>query len=796
MSSPTILSTSPTITNNNHNNNKPTTTSPRILTHKEISPSSSSQLLQQLQIQEQELNQKKKEAISILTKQSLRDADRAMESLRRALPELDVSSKTAAELRASIKKTMDRADVISVKVRELDVARSRAVLALEHVRRRLELRNALQGVANALREHDLEQAAEYVRRYDLARDPETMPEADEMRDYRNELQRAVLTQQQTQFSSTSSNSNNSSIVSEQDEMIAALKRASVMIKVGQLDIALEKYSGFLIAVLKNKLQSLMDNPNTRGLELDFTEVLKTILNKSAAMIEAHSPSSRNVEILSGDSLRISRELVIAIHNECDKLCVFVLDTFMTKKRLHERSSMSTTPNTDLTELSTLLVSLCFLMQHVETYDRFVHARYMEWFLDNNNDKQTTPLPPSEYRRTLQELAGVYTVLENAWMTESMNRAARMEAINPYVPSSVAMMNVIVGGNSNNNLHVPNLSTSSVVEDFYYVARRAAKRALSTGSADAACGCVNVLAGSLDDALAAVFDNMTASSTTSTTVATSLIGVVADTTTSLTSSNNSNNNNRILLTINSLEQAADFSRQLHQYLLSMAKETLDSDIVIHKFQSCAENLLDLASKIDHVRTERLDKIITNTFHRLAWDSISYELDDVTFERRMNMDDGDVARTIAPVLITLNGLRDMISPSSFELLLQKLAFRIADDFERAVVIKKFTQLGALALERDTRDLSSALASKAQRPHAIRALFFRLLQLSALLGVQTLEEVHDVWDSFHSSNNNNNNNNIGLALAPGDVRPKDGLTTKEVKRALGLRIDLVGEVNRLKL
>jgi hypothetical protein len=107
--------------------------------------------------------------------------------LPRSLPELDAVSRTCGELKGAIRKTMDRADIVSARVRELDLARSRALQALDHSTRLSEAETCLQGAARALEQRDLQQAAEFVRRFDAAG---TGREAD-MRPLRSELERLV-----------------------------------------------------------------------------------------------------------------------------------------------------------------------------------------------------------------------------------------------------------------------------------------------------------------------------------------------------------------------------------------------------------------------------------------------------------------------------------------------------------------------------------------------------------------------------------------------------------------------------
>ena len=340
--------------------------------------------LAQLAQQEAELVRRRDESVAALVRQSTREADRSLDALRRALPDLDVTSKTAAELRGSIRKTMDRADAVSAKVRELDLARSRAVQALEWARRALEVRECLRGVSEALRQRDLERAADFVKRYDDVRAIAPpgggddvvagVVDVDEMAEFRAELQHAVLSMAAASAPTSTSTSTPTSTTPPGETREEALRRAAVLIKVGQVKSGLEKYGSFLGSALKERVARDLGEKRK-----DFADVLKGLLNDAAATIEAHDPASGTVAQLTGNAKTCSLAVEQAVHAECDRQMAIVFDAFMSRRRMHERGSQPLTPTTDLGDLNALLNETCLLMQHVVSYDRFTRARAREWF---------------------------------------------------------------------------------------------------------------------------------------------------------------------------------------------------------------------------------------------------------------------------------------------------------------------------------------------------------------------------------------------------------------------------------
>lgn len=409
---------------------------------------------------------------------------------------------------------------------------------------------------------------------------------------------------------------------------------------------------------------------------------------------------------------------------------------MTARKVHERAAGQTG---DLQKLNHLLTEICIIMQHVESYDRFTRSLDLP-------EPPTTYVQP-EYKRVIQEVAGAYTMLERNWLTESLKRAKQAEQI--------VEITTTAGNGAEDNGAV--LQVSSLVEDAFYLCKRAVKRGLGTGSADAACGCINQVAGCLEDAL------------------------------SFTPQQNGG-----AIQVNSLEISSQYCLELNQQILQSMQRTFERPDELAKTKGCAEALVDLAVKLQRTRVTVLQQLLQPTF--AMWetatftDALKRATYDNTDENATNSSSSEfVERWVAQMPPLQQRFGVEMSEQSFQLCVELVAQRVAEDVEKGIVTKDFTQLGALQFEHDLREIIESIAQISVNSFTVRAMFIRLLQITSLLAISTLGEAHDVWDSFSAQKPPS-----GMA-----VKSRERLTSNLAKRILTRRTDFrQKDVDRLKL
>lgn len=721
------------------------------------------ELLERLEREERQVLEAKALALESSLAQSVKESERGLESVRRALPELDLVSKTAGELRASIHKTMERADVVSVKVRELDLSRSRALEALQYANKCLDARQCVRGARQALADSEVEIAAGYVQRFDELANSTTPKQQfgaaqEEMLQIRNELERSILfAKDQAPLSPGSGQANQQLQAMGENWLQAnaireALKHANVMSKVASEDASAEiRYAHFLASFLRDRVQGYLQQERlvegSTGVvvgDKQFVEAFKFLFNSSCALIE----SQLAVKIL---SKRARPHIFKAIHGECDKQSTVLFDLFMSTRRIHEQASSTNNnhngnhnPSQDLTKLNQLLTEMCIIMQHVESYDRFTRSIASSLPLQQ-------PQPQPEYKRVLQEVAGAYTMLERSWISQSLKRAKQAEQV---VDTTNVQQDSAV------------LCASSLVEDSFYLCKRAVRRALGTGSCDAACGCINQVVGCLEDALFAPSPTLDAT-----------------------------------VQVNSLEVSAQYARELHLQIVQTMGKTFERPEELAKTRAGAEALLDLAKQLDENKLECLRGLVAPTLQSWkqpifteAMDRVSYNLTDKQFaslQQQSSPHSEYVDKLVGQIHPLHARFSTEMSEQSFQCVCELVAQRVAEDLEKQLVVKHFSQLGALALEQDLRAVADSVSQISINSLTVRAMFARLFQIATLLGISTLGEAHDVWDSFAQKSSQ-----LGSG-GGGAVKPRSGLTAKEAKRLLPLRQDFrQKDVAQLKL
>lgn len=122
------------------------------------------------------------------------------------------------------------------------------------------------------------------------------------------------------------------------------------------------------------------------------------------------------------------------------------------------------------------------------------------------------------------------------------------------------------------------------------------------------------------------------------------------------------------------------------------------------------------------------------------------------------------------------RPQLVTDNFESFVHLCLKVITPQLEKYILVKQFTQFGALQLEKDLRLLVQYFTTLSER--TIRGEFARLTQMASLLNLERVSEVLDYWGE--------NSGQMTWRLAP-----------SEVLRVLSRRMDFSGEeIAALKL
>ena len=93
--------------------------------------------------------------------------------------------------------------------------------------------------------------------------------------------------------------------------------------------------------------------------------------------------------------------------------------------------------------------------------------------------------------------------------------------------------------------------------------------------------------------------------------------------------------------------------------------------------------------------------------------------------------------------LNNFKRHLTPINYDGFVTNVTVEVTAQLEKVVMKAKFSRLGGLQFDRELRSLVSFLTSVTT--WSIRDKFSRLLQISTILNLESVEEVTDVFEHF---------------------------------------------------
>ena len=490
-----------------------------------------------------------------------------------------------------------------------------------------------------------------------------------------------------------------------------------------------------------------------GNGLPFVKLLSKLFNygalllqQNAGLVAEHFTAIKPTE--TGDLSVYGRSgglaiLVREIHAQCDLLAADLVHQFVHKRELRHliaqlmsrgaleldtlwidhqlvTSASDVTDRVasdrDLASFDQLLDEIALIVQRSESFSRFIarwdcdiHASVEAEFGDASGHAKpgvTIPITArpspsiprivpnqSEYAHLVQEITGMYTVLELAYMLQSTEKSFAIEEILPY---------------GDQGIHV-----SSIVGDAFCIVQKSMGRAQATGNVDSACGVANHINVVLAERLYALLMRRASSFDDDGGVAFSIQWSERNNT--MLQSESAARNHAISVTLNSLQLASEYTRELQARALTTANEVLQEEEDKEKFRSCCEALGDVAFMFDQALRSAVDSFAVSLYETVQEfvdiNFVDYELSEAaygeheaggTFAARL-------LRTRAFLDHSTRGIHPSIVNSVGNLTIAQLVRQLRARIERC----RFTQLGALVLDRQLRGLQQTFLDL-QWPH----------------------------------------------------------------------------------
>ncbi|KAL7751586.1 Golgi transport complex subunit 4 [Sorochytrium milnesiophthora] len=581
--------------------------------------------------------------------------------------------------------------------------------------------------------------------------------------------------------------------------------------VGEAEMGLSKYANYVCAILSRKCQDAVHSAE-QARHPAFVELLTRLYENIASLIDQHS-ALVETHYGPGQLIRIIQRFYQEAETQSRVILDMWSDTRHFKRLMAEvRTGLSHNATTvESRDVDAVLSEIAMFSSRVQLYHDFVRtrARHEMEVLRSDRQVNTALLTALESNRLLGEDGlPLQSSLEEYIMELLVSYIAAEEFfLQKSIAKALELDEVDVGGHA-----------SSCVDDTFYVLKKCLMRGISTCDIDTCCAVMQSLAQVLESDFVAALKERLSSFT-------SLSSSSADGEQARSRYMVQLNNLDVSASyLPRLVQDAEASAVV-TFRLDMVGESDASDDEHHgdeeaereerrasklksqrreKLSSCLISFLDLEKQVKRESKLYLDTyfgqvlkprclaIARELFRDIVSSSANtmqsrYILSEEEYSR-LDADYAVVARNPA-FIKTFDSMmqqpKNLLTSSAYVALLLSVIETLLKECEKVLMQSRFNQLGALQFDKDIRSLASffsahqqAVLADAQQsggyqantswPAQQRDKFTKINQISQLLNLESVSELHDYWGS--------------RAIAPISWR----LTLADAKKVLGLRLE----------
>ncbi|KAL9274145.1 Conserved oligomeric Golgi complex subunit 4-like protein [Drosera capensis] len=671
-----------------------------------------------------------------------------------SLPSLSSAADESNHLLSSLSSTASLADAVSAPVRSLDLAQRNVMETALVIDDMEEKGRCFEEVEKGVREGEYEAAARGVKRWleidERVREGEGGGEGERERllQYKRELEGVVRGRVAEAVER-----------GEGEEVVRFVKVFPVL---GLEEEGLQVYVNYMKKVISMRSRMELDQlaesiensyVNTIGYskQVDFVGCLTTLFKDIVMAIE------ENVDILR--SLCGEDGIVYAIcelQEECDSRGPLIVKQYMEYRMLGKLASeinsytksllsVGNVEGPDPREIELYLEEILSLTQLSEDYTEYMVSKIKGL---SSIDPELGPRATKAFRsgslsKVVQDITGFYVILEEFFMVENVRKAIR---IDEYAPDSL---------------------TTSMVDDVFYLLQSCCRRAISTSNINSVLavlsGASNLLS---NEYLEALQQNMREPN----------LGAKLF----LGGAGVAKTGAEIATALNNMDVSSEYVLKLRYEIEEQCAEIFPAPADREKIKSCLSELGEMSDSFKQALNAGMEQLAATITPRIrpvldTVATISYELSEADYAEN-ELNDPWVQRLLHAVETNAAWLQPFMTTSNYDSLVHLIIDFIVKRLEVIMMQKRFSQLGGLQLDRDTRALVSHFSGMTQR--TVRDKFARLTQMATILNLEKVSEILDFWGE--------NSGPMTWRLTPADVR-----------RVLGLRIDFKPEaIAALKL
>ncbi|MBA0711096.1 hypothetical protein Golax_010325 [Gossypium laxum] len=677
------------------------------------------------------------------------DLDKSLNNLQRSADVLDIVKAESDHMLSNITSTCHLADQVSRKVRELDLAQSRVNSTLLRIDAIVERGNCIDGVKSALDAEDYESATNYVR---------TFLEIDNKFKDSGSDQREQLLASKKQLEGIVKKKLMAAV--DQRDHATILRFIKLYSPLGLEEEGLQVYVGYLKKVIgmRSRLEyenlvELMEQSNgqNQNNQVNFVGCLTNLFKDIVLAVEENDEILRT---LCGEDGVVYA--IFELQEECDSRGSLILKKYMEFRKLAKLSSEINSQNKNLLtvgapegpnprEIELYLEEILSLMQLGEDYTQYMVSKIkgMTTVDPDLVPRATKAFRTGSFSKVAQDITGFYVILEGFFMVENVRKAIGIDEL------------------------VPDSLTTSMVDDVFYVLQSCLRRAISTSNISSVVAVLSGASSLLNNEYYEALQLKVREPNLGPKLFLGGVGVQKTGT-------------EIATALNNIDLSSEYVLKLKHEIEEQCAEVFPAPTEREKVKSCLSELADLSNTFKQAQNAGMEQLAATVTPQIrpVLDSvatISYELSESEYAEN-EVNDPWVQRLLHAFEINVAWLQPLMTTNNYDSFVHLVIDFIVKRLEVIMMQKRFSQLGGLQLDRDTRALVSHFSGMTQR--TVRDKFARLTQMATILNFEKVSEILDFW---------------GENSGPMTWR----LTPAEVRRVLSLRVDFKPEaIAALKL
>ncbi|KAL5021531.1 hypothetical protein ScPMuIL_000686 [Solemya velum] len=701
-----------------------------------------------------------------------------MAGLHKMLPNLQNLQTDSKQLSSMVSFTSTLAENVSSKVRQLDLAKSHVTSCMQRVEDILDLKFCTDGVQASLQGEDYEKAAGHIHRFRNLDETVLRMSSDSNEGSSLETSFKLLHEAEEKLKIIVQSKFDASVHSGD---VASVERFfKIFPLLGLHEEGLTKFGKYLASQLSetadgNLKQADHSDAKDKRANVLYADTITLLFERIARVVEIHQPL---VETYYGPGKLIT--LLKILQKECDRQVRKIVEKFKDKREFDLRlqqvqqqmmqNKFASAEKPVPKDLDILLSEVVLINARSELYIRFFKRRALgdvEIAYQEDESKQEKAsdvdafLSNCDLCRLMQELIGSYIMMEQYFMQEMLLKAVSMDSIES------------------------GSTTSSMVDDTFFVVKKCVRRAISSSSVDGVCAMLNHACTLIEQDFREVLYSRVRAGFPSGFDLSQAYNMVQSSIQQgkLQSSDTEKTKSLFLTTLNNCEVACDYCKSLKSSIedevaklygqcSEQSKAKLESGLtdlgnVANNFKDVVEfGFTQLNSSAIKPRIKPQIDIFLSISHNLLEEDFS------NFEAN----DPWVQNFIVSLDTMLSSFKASFTSNNYDKFVSQATNEITAQLERAVLKSIFNRLGGLHFDKELRVLVGYLTSVTT--WTIRDKFARLTQMATILNLEKVSEILDYW---------------GPNSGPLTWR----LTPSEVRQVLSLRVDFrTDEIKRLKL